>query len=161
MSKKPAASPNGNTRTSAVALLEAFNPTTRTSDRAVWLVVAVATVLLILFAWMHMGVAMRIMSTNRDIQEATVKLRSLERQNEMVVRDIAVAESQQAMAQRAAELGYASQTPLYLPLSGLAGQSAPPDVQTAGEPDPAAAQAAARHPAAEFLLQAGAEEGTP
>ena len=72
--------------------------------------------LLILFAWLHLILALQIASTGRQIQIATEELQKLKRDNMAVVRDTAVAESEEKMAERAAALGYGPQAPVYLSL---------------------------------------------
>ena len=71
---------------------------------------------LILFAWLYLILALQIASTGRQIQMATEELNRLKRDNMALVHDIAVAESEEKMAARAAALGYGPQTPVYLPL---------------------------------------------
>ena len=72
--------------------------------------------LLILFAWLHLILALQIASTGRQIQMATEELKKLKRDNMAVVRDTAVAESEEKMAARAAALDYGPQAPVYLSL---------------------------------------------
>ena len=71
---------------------------------------------LILFAWLHLILALQIASTGRQIQMATEELKKLKRDNMAVVRDTAVAESEEKMAARAAALDYGPQAPVYLSL---------------------------------------------
>jgi hypothetical protein len=72
--------------------------------------------LLILFAWLHLILALQIASTGRQIQIATEELQRLKRDNMALVRDTAIAESEEQMAERAAALGYGPQAPVYLSL---------------------------------------------
>jgi len=72
--------------------------------------------LLILFAWLHLILALQIASTGRQIQIATEELQKLKRDNMALVRDTAIAESEEKMAERAAALGYGPQAPVYLSL---------------------------------------------
>ncbi len=72
--------------------------------------------LLILFAWLQLILSLQIASTGRQIQNATEELQKLKRDNMAVVRDTAVAESEEKMTARAAALGYGPQTPVYLSL---------------------------------------------
>jgi len=72
--------------------------------------------LLILFAWLHLILALQIASTGRQIQLATEQLQKLKRDNMAMVLDTAVAESEERMAERAAALGYGPQAPVYLSL---------------------------------------------
>ncbi len=82
--------------------------------------------LLILFAWLHLFLALQIASTGQQIQLATEELQKLKRDNMAVVRDTAVAESEENMTRRATELGYGPQAPVYLSLGqtlGTTGQA--------------------------------------
>ena len=72
--------------------------------------------LLILFAWLHLILALQIASTGRQIQIATEDLQRLRRDNTAVIRDTAIAESAEKMTARAAALGYGPQAPVYLVL---------------------------------------------
>ena len=90
--------------------------------------------LLILFAWLHLILALQIASTGRQIQIATEELNKLKRENMAVVQDTAVAESEENMTRRAEALGYRLQTPVYLSL----GQTLPatgPAVSGSGAQD--------------------------
>jgi len=92
--------------------------------------------LLILFAWLHLILALQIASTGRQIQITTEELNKLKRDNMAVVQDTAVAESEENMTRRAESLGYSLQTPVYLSL----GQTLPttgPAVSGSGVPDSA------------------------
>jgi cell division protein FtsB len=163
-------------RSPAVALLEPSSPDQEPEsvrNRTLLVVVMGGTALLILFAWLHLIVSTQITSTGRAIQEARRELARLERENEMVVREIAVAEAQQAMAERAAALGYGPQAPLYLALPDLGSgglsllDTGQPQADTPGLSSTpaaaglAAAGASARNPASQYLLQGGSGQGEP
>jgi len=96
--------------------------TRQTEKAAPALAVPIRTVLfggaalLILFAWLHLILALQIASTGQQIQVATEELQKLKRDNAAVVLDTAVAESEEEMTRRAKELGYGPQTPVYLSL---------------------------------------------
>jgi hypothetical protein len=81
--------------------------------------------LLILFAWLHLILALQIASTGRQIQITTEELNKLKRSNMAVVRDTAVAESEEKMSERAMALGYGPQTPVYLSLGPTLGATGP------------------------------------
>ncbi|MBN1135495.1 MAG: hypothetical protein JXM73_02870 [Anaerolineae bacterium] len=70
--------------------------------------------LLILFAWLHLILALQIASTGRQIQITTEELQRLKRENMAVARDIAIAESEEKMTKRATAMGYGPQAPVYL-----------------------------------------------
>jgi len=72
--------------------------------------------LLILFAWLHLILALQIASTGRQIQITTEELNKLRRDNLAIIQDTAILESEENMARRAEELGYMLQTPVYLSL---------------------------------------------
>jgi hypothetical protein len=72
--------------------------------------------LLILFAWLHLILALQIASTGRQIQMATEELNKLRRDNLAVIRDTAIAGSEENMTKRAEAMGYALQAPVYLSL---------------------------------------------
>lgn len=101
-------------------LTKRSQPTKRTEKTGVALAVPLRTVLfggaalLILFAWLHLILALQIASTGQQIQLATEELQRLKRDNMAVVRDTAVAESEENMTRRALELGYGPQVPVYL-----------------------------------------------
>lgn len=79
--------------------------------------VAVFATLLILFAWLHLLVAMEIASTNRLIMAQTGKLERLERDKQAVLLKIAWEESPLAMEARLQNEGFVLQEPMYLDLS--------------------------------------------
>ncbi len=77
-------------------------------------ILIVFVALFILFLWLNFISAEEIESLGRDIQEKTVELDALRRQQDALLRDISVAGSQQRMADQARALGYQPQTPIYL-----------------------------------------------
>ena len=72
--------------------------------------------LLILFAWLHLILALQIASTGRQIQIATEQLDKLKRDSMAVIRDTAIIESEENMTRRATAIGYGPQAPVYLSL---------------------------------------------
>jgi hypothetical protein len=74
--------------------------------------------LLLLFLWLQLILALQIEVTGRKIQASTVELEETRRRIMDVERAIAAARSQHSLADRAEELGYQPQTPIYLLLSG-------------------------------------------
>jgi hypothetical protein len=79
--------------------------------------VAVFATLLVLFAWLHLLVAMEIASTNRLIMEQTAKLERLERDKQAILLRIAWEESPLVMEPRLQDEGFIQQEPVYLDLS--------------------------------------------
>jgi hypothetical protein len=79
---------------------------------------------------------MQIEERGRQIQVKTEELQKLERRNRMLSFWIAEAESQRIMAEKAADLEYAPQKPMYLvrdqPLSPPTGMSGEGQVTAAG-----------------------------
>lgn len=82
-----------------------------------WTVLAIFVIVIILFLWLHFVLALQIASTGRQIQIATEDLHKLERANAAIQRQVAEAESPRELAERAHDLGYQPQVPVYLPLS--------------------------------------------
>ena len=111
--------------------------------------IIVGAALLILFAWLHLILSLQIASTGRQIQITKEEMEQIERDNLAIVRDIAAAESQKKMADRATALGYGPQAPLYLPLSQQLGMTYDPDVQN--QPDPGT-RSSDSHSLSQFLL---------
>ena len=102
--------------------------------------VAVFAALLILFAWLHLLVAMQIASTNRLITERTAELSRLERDKQVILLKIAQSESPIVMTQRLLEEGFVRQELMYLDVSqtaaqSMTGENEQPVVPIAAEPD--------------------------
>lgn len=70
--------------------------------------------LVILFLWLNFVLTQEIESVGREIQVETEELRTLERQNQALLRQISVNGSERSLAQRAKSLGYRPAVPLYL-----------------------------------------------
>jgi hypothetical protein len=79
--------------------------------------IAIFAVLLILFAWLDLLLALEIGSTGREIQSQMQELERLKRDNATLRLDIAEAKSPAVLESRALELGYKPQEPDYLVLS--------------------------------------------
>lgn len=77
-------------------------------------ILAVFVALFVLFLWLHFIVAQQIESIGRDIQVGTQELQRIERHNQELQRQIAVAGSQKRLAIQAQNLGYQPQVPVYL-----------------------------------------------
>lgn len=90
------------------------------------IVVAGLVALLILFLWLHFVLAQNIESAGREILVQTEELHRIERHNHELRRRISIAGSQERMAQRSREMGYAPQQPVYL----LVEQPLPPTTQS-------------------------------
>jgi hypothetical protein len=98
--------------------------------------VAVFAALLILFAWLHLLVAMQIASTNRLIMQRTAELDRLERDKQAILLKIAQSESPIVMVQRLLEEGFVRQELMYLDVSQTATQ---PMTSESEQPVPIAA----------------------
>jgi hypothetical protein len=70
--------------------------------------------LVILFLWLNFVLTQELEVMGREIQVRTEELRTLERQNHALLRQISVAGSERNLAQRAKSLGYRPGAPLYL-----------------------------------------------
>ena len=70
--------------------------------------------LVILFLWLNFVLTHELEMMGREIQVKTEELRTLERQNHALLRQISVAGSERDLAQRAKSLGYSPGAPLYL-----------------------------------------------
>lgn len=93
---------------------------------ATGIVVAGLVALLILFLWLHFVLAQEIESAGREILLQAEELHRVERHNHELRHRIAIAGSQERMAQRSREMGYAAQQPVYL----LVEQPLPPTTQS-------------------------------
>lgn len=93
---------------------------------ATGVVVAGLVALLILFLWLHFVLAQEIESAGREILAQTEQLHRIERHNHELRRKISIAGSQERMAERSRELGYAVQQPVYLVVE----QPLPPTTQS-------------------------------
>jgi cell division protein FtsB len=80
-------------------------------------IVVVFAILLILLLWTHFLLAMQIESMGRQNQSNAKELDKIGRENAVLRRQIAESTSQQNLSQRALELGYGLQTPIYLRLT--------------------------------------------
>jgi hypothetical protein len=123
--------------------------TTTSSQPPARTVIIVGATFLILFAWLHLILSLQIASTGRQIQITKEKMEQIERDNLAIVRDIAAAESQKKMADRATALGYGPQAPLYLPLDQPLSMTNDPDTQD--QPGPASGSSDSRS-LSQFLL---------
>lgn len=79
-----------------------------------WTVVAILAALLILFGWLHLILALQVVSTNRAIQEGTQVLDKIERSQAIIVREIAEARSPERLEDRALQEGFQAHQPVYL-----------------------------------------------
>jgi hypothetical protein len=97
---------------------------THTSSRlpSVRIAIAIFAVLLILFGWLHLLVAMQTTSTNRLILIKAEELGLQKRDNVAVQRKIAEAESPRSLGSRLLLEGYQVSEPMYLPLPQLAAE---------------------------------------
>jgi hypothetical protein len=79
--------------------------------------------LFVLFLWLNFVMAEQIESRGRAIQVKTEELRTIERQQKALLKEISVAGSEQRMAEEAKALGYRPQTPIYLAVAQPLAQS--------------------------------------
>lgn len=101
---------------------------------------AVLVIVTILLLWLHFVLALQIASTGRQIQIATEDLHKLKRSNAAILREISEAESPRRLAERAYDLGYRPQTPIYLPLAGTLSQTGAPIAGVGDSPAPETAR---------------------
>jgi hypothetical protein len=70
--------------------------------------------LFILFLWFNFVLSQEIESVGREIQVRTEELNASLRQRDALLKEISVVGSQERMSERATELGYQPQTPVFL-----------------------------------------------
>jgi cell division protein FtsB len=87
----------------------------RTSP-SIQLVLVIAVVLFILFLWLNFALTQEIESIGREIQEKTRELQAIERRQDSLLKEISETSSQLEMADKAWDLGYRPQTPVFLPV---------------------------------------------
>jgi hypothetical protein len=90
---------------------------------SVTVILAVFVALFVLLLWLHFILAQQIESIGRDIQVGTQELQRIERHNQELQRQIAIAGSQKRLAIQAQSLGYRPQKPVYLRVN----EPLPPD----------------------------------
>jgi len=78
------------------------------------LVLVIAVALFILFLWLNFALTQEIESIGREIQEKTRELEAMERGRDSLLKEISKASSQLEMADKAWDLGYRPQTPVFL-----------------------------------------------
>lgn len=90
-------------------------------------VAIVFVILLILFQWLHLILALEMGATSREMQLITEETEQQERLNALLLRAIAEAESPRRLAKHAETLGYLPGTRIYIELDH-------PLAQASGEP---------------------------
>lgn len=80
------------------------------------LVLVIAVALFILFLWLNFALTQEIESIGREIQEKTQELEAIERRRDSLLKEISETSSQLEMADKAWDLGYRPQTPVFLPV---------------------------------------------
>jgi hypothetical protein len=90
-------------------------------------VAIVFVILLILFQWLHLILALEMAATSREMQLITEEIEQQERLNALLLRAIAEAESPRRLGKHAEILGYMPGTRVYIELDH------PPD-QASGKP---------------------------
>lgn len=80
-------------------------------------VIIIFVVLLILFGWLHLILALETASTGYQIQRKMEELKKIERDNQDLQMEIAEILSATKMVPRAESLGYGPQQPIYLQAS--------------------------------------------
>jgi hypothetical protein len=83
----------------------------------VWTAIAILAALLILFGWLHLILAVEIISIDREILNQTQMLERVERDKAATRREIAEAQSPKHLEPRSRLLGFQPQQPAYLLLS--------------------------------------------
>ena len=73
--------------------------------------------LFILFLWLNFVLTQDLETIGREIQVKNGELRSIERQNQALKKEISADSSQERMAAQAMALGYQPQTPVFLTLN--------------------------------------------
>ena len=76
--------------------------------------------LLILFRWLHLILALQTATAGREIQIRNGDLMRQQRQNSLLSREIAEAETPRALAERARQLGLVPRSPVYLLIDATA-----------------------------------------
>jgi hypothetical protein len=76
--------------------------------------VAISVALLILFTWLHLVLALQIAATNRQLLTQAGELDRLVRDNGAVLVEIAQAQTPQKLQERALQMGFRPQEPVYL-----------------------------------------------
>jgi hypothetical protein len=91
--------------------------------------------LFILFLWFNFVLSQEIESVGREIQVRTEDLGASLRQRDALLKEISAIGSQQRMSERATEMGYQPQTPVFLsvaePLVQASGDAAKTGMQSA------------------------------
>jgi len=146
-------------RSPSVAIIEAHSSADKSEidrGRVTRVVIMGGAALLILFAWLHLIMALGIAATSREIQELGKELERIERENMGIARDIATAEMIQNLSGRAEKLGYGPQTPLYLPLSEPVSEqiTGTTDVEALGSAQSQLMPATDLDPLSRFLIEA-------
>jgi hypothetical protein len=77
-------------------------------------VLAILVVLFILFLWLHFIIAQDIEMIGRELQVKTEELQRVEREQQSLRKKIATLSTQQRMAERAEQLDYRTQDPVYI-----------------------------------------------
>jgi hypothetical protein len=85
--------------------------------------ILVFVALFVLFLWLNFAMTQQIESTSREIQVKTDELRTIERQQKALLKEISTAGSEQRMAAQATTLGYRPQTPVYVAVAHALAQS--------------------------------------
>jgi hypothetical protein len=79
--------------------------------------ILVFVALFVLFLWLNLVMAEQIESRGREIQVNTEELRTVERRQKALLKEISTVGSEKRLAEQAVKLGYHPQTPIYLPLA--------------------------------------------
>jgi hypothetical protein len=119
-----------------------------------WTVVAILAALLILFGWLHLILALEVTSTNRAIQERTAVLDRIERDQAIIVREIAAARSPQRLEDRALQGGFQTHRPLYLIIEPGLAETDPGTGAEEGARTEASSSSSPSLPARSTLLEA-------
>lgn len=119
-----------------------------------WTIVAILAALLILFGWLHLILALQVAATNRTIQERTLELEAIERDQSTIVLEMAEAKSPQSLEARALRGEFEAHRPLYLILPQDPVETGPGTDPEAGASSDASTSSAASAGRGSTLLEA-------
>ena len=98
--------------------------TAKVSSPSIQVILVVFVALFILFLWLNFVLTQEIESIGREIQAKTEELQTMERRQDVLLKEISVISSQERMADQAWTMGYQPQTPVYLSVAEPLGQAA-------------------------------------
>jgi cell division protein FtsB len=108
--------------------------TAKVSSPSIQVILVVFVALFILFLWLNFVLTQEIESIGREIQAKTEELQTMERRQDVLLKEISVISSQERMADQAWTMGYQPQTPVYLSVAEPLGQAAGEITEYGGQP---------------------------